>query len=115
MIFIEFRIYKAIRDYGKLKRIFLFEEDDESRLYRKFQDTWKDYYAKKKEAALTKSRRRLKEELETPIINKVFMHKAQTYFEVGEDFSMEKQMEKIIDRKKFQRKLKNSKHDGKKM
>ena len=43
------------------------------------------------------------------------MHKAQTYFEVGEDFSMEKQMEKIIDRKKFQRKLKNSKHDGKKM
>lgn len=40
------------------KNTFNFEENDESRLYRKFQDTWTEYYSFRREIALQEKQKK---------------------------------------------------------
>ena len=40
------------------KYTFNFEENDESRLYRKFQDTWTEYYSFRREIALQEKQKK---------------------------------------------------------
>ena len=40
------------------KNTFNFEENDESRLYRKFQDTWTEYYSFRMEIALQEKQKK---------------------------------------------------------
>ena len=43
-VVVMFRIYMAIRNYATDKHIFLFFENNESKLYRKFLNTWNNYW-----------------------------------------------------------------------
>ena len=52
------RVVKAFREYGMQKYTFNFEENDESRLYRKFQDTWTEYYSFRREIALQEKQKK---------------------------------------------------------
>ena len=127
---VNFRVFKTIREYGRLKRTHVFCEDEENKLYRKFLDTWKDYYTRKKEKALIKSKKKLEQVnfylccryrykyfflkiMDPDLTNKIYSKKAQTYFEVDEDFDMAKEMTKIKEKKRFQRKLKDGKIEEK--
>ena len=51
--------------------------------------------------------------MDPDLTNKIYSKKAQTYFEVDEDFDMEKEMTKIKEKKRFQRKLKDGKIEEK--
>ena len=61
-----YRINNVIKDYGRVKKTHIFEENDESRLYRKFLNTWSEYYTKKKEDNLNKKNLKL---LELQVLN----------------------------------------------
>ena len=50
------RVVKAFSEYGM--QTFNFEENDESRLYRKFQDTWTEYYSFRREIALQEKQKK---------------------------------------------------------
>ena len=52
------RVVKAFSEYGMQKYTFNFEENDESRLYRKFQDTWTEYYSFRREVALQEKQKK---------------------------------------------------------
>ena len=52
------RVIKIFREYGMEKYTFNFEENDESRLYRKFQDTWTEYYSFRREIALQEKQKK---------------------------------------------------------
>ena len=66
------RVVKAFSEYGMQKYTFNFEENDESRLYRKFQDTWTEYYSFRREIALQeKQKKRTLRVRFTSVINRL--------------------------------------------
>ena len=77
-VIVMFRIYKAIRDYATEKNMFLFYENAESKLYRKFLNNWSNYWQKKQDCKL-----RLDEKLRRH--NKVYFAKTKKYVACTEE------------------------------
>ena len=71
-VIVMFRIYKAIRDYATEKNLFLFYENAESKLYRKFLNNWSNYWQKRQDCKI-----KLDEKLRKH--NKVYFAKTKKY------------------------------------